>query len=306
MKSGATESNYVYLSKYLEFPKEVHVSHSPQKLAVSTAPIKIIWSQHSYDQPCYLNFDHTTVDCIVCPSQWLKQQFVKYHKIPEHKLVVIPNGVSDKFKYSEKKTKTLIHTSIPYKGLALLTKIFPLVRQAHPDCEFKIFSSMSLYSEVTEDPYVEVYSELIRMPGVLYNPAVDSDLLVEHYQSAALFVHPNIWEETACVSLMEAQRSGCYPILSDIGALSETSGELATLVPMDGVQTTSGWRVTDHFINTFAQAVIDALDHFDKNRSFYDEISRQCALHAARNHDWSVVAEQWKKLLRNLDEKVRR
>jgi glycosyltransferase involved in cell wall biosynthesis len=159
---------------------------------------------------------------------------------------------------------------------------------------------MSLYGNVQDDPYVDTYSELIRMPNVLYSPAVDSDVLVKHYQDAALFVHPNIWEETACVSLMEAQRSGCYPILSDIGALAETCGEIGTLIPMDGKQTTSGWSVTEQFINTFAGAIIAALDHFDNNRAFYDEVSRAGALHAAQNHDWSVIAAQWQNFIRNI------
>jgi glycosyltransferase involved in cell wall biosynthesis len=303
MKSGATESSYYYLSKYFQFPDNVYVGHDPHAVAQSTKPIKIIWSHHSYDQPCYAGFDHNTVDYIVCPSLWLKQQFIKYHKIPEHKLVVIPNGVSDKFQFSDKKTKTLIHTSVPYKGLILLPHIFPIVRKAHPDCILKVFSSMSLYGEVKDDPYIDVYSELIRMPNVLYSPAVDNDYLVEHYQDAALFVHPNIWEETSCVSLIEAQRSGCYPILSDIGALSETCGEIGTLVTMDGKQTTSGWSVTEQFINTFAAAIIAALDHFDNNRAFYDEASRAGALHAAQNHDWSVIAAQWQNFIRNINGK---
>lgn len=304
MKSGATESNYIYLGKYLEFPKHIFVSHDVQAIKLSSAPIKIIWSQHSYDQPCYLNFDHRVCDYIVCPSLWSKQQFIKYHKIPEHKLVVIPNGASDKFSYSDKKTKTLIHTSIPYKGLELFPLIFPIVRAAHPDCVLKIFSSMDLYGPVEDDPYVEIYSQLIRMPGVEYSPAVDSDELVKEYQNAALFVHPNIWEEGGCVSLMEAQRSGCYPILSDIGALPETSGEIATIIPMEGTPSSIGWQVSDQFINNFAQGIIDALNFFDNDREYYNEISRQCALHAARNHDWAVIAEQWKKLLRMINEKV--
>jgi len=305
MKSGATESSYIGLARHIELPSDVFIHHSPVELANSSASIRILWSHHSYDQPCYLNFDHSICNVIVCPSQWLKDQFIKYHKIPEDKLVVIPNGVNEIFNYSEQKSKTLIHTSIPYKGLVLLPKIFPIVRAVHPDCELKVFSSMSLYSDLLEDPYVETYSDLIRMPGVQWSPAVDQEELVKHLQDSAIFVHPNIWEETSCVSLIEAQRCGCYPVISDIGALPETAGDLATLVPMQGKQTNTGWHVSDQFINTFAQSVIDALDHFDNNRSYYNEISRQCALQAARNHDWSVIAVKWRNLLRTLNEKVR-
>jgi len=304
MKSGATETSYYHLFKYLTVPDYICISHIPNDIKQSTAKIKILWSHNSYDQPCYLNFDHHICDIIVCPSHWLKLQFIKFHKIPDEKLVVIPNGVAEEFVYSTKKTKTLIHTSIPYKGLELLPKIFPKVKQAHPDCVLKIFSSMNLYGDQIPDPYTDLYKELESIPGIDYSPAIDRENLVKHLQSAAIFVHPNIWEETSCVSLIEAQACGCYPVLSDIGALAETSGELATLVQMEGVSTNKGWQVTDQFINIFAQSVISALDHFSFNRTYYDEISKQCSDHALKNHNWKNIAEQWKILLRKLDEKI--
>lgn len=305
MKSGASESNYYYLNEHYQFPDDVFVSHLPQEVVQSTARIKILWCQHAYDQPHYVNFDHNTCDAMVCPSEWTKQGFIKYHKVPEDKLVVIWNGVGPQFTYSPQKTKTLIHTSIPYKGLELLPYIFPIVKKAHPDCELKIFSSMGLYGQ-EQDPYEQLYQHLKTMPGVHYSPAVDQAALIEHLQSAAVFVHPNIWEEGFCVSMAEAMAAGCYPIVADIGALAEISGEIATLVPMDGESTTKGWQVTDQFINMFAQAVIDALNFYDKDRKYYDEISLRCSKYSRNRYDWGTIAEQWKKLIRNLNEKVRR
>ena len=297
MKSGATETSYYYLQNLVDFPKNIHVDHIPQNFITSKSKYKILWSHNSYDQPCYQNFDHRICDLIVCPSAWLANQFVRFHNVPPEKLRVIPNGVSDKFKYSNKKQKKLIHTSVPYKGLIHLPKIFALVRQQHPDFTASVFSSMSLYNQPETENYIEAYSELIRMPGIDWYSAVDNDLLVQEYQESALFVHPNIWEETFCVSMLEAQRSGCYPIISDIGALPETSGEIATIVPMKGISTKSGWQVEKQFINSFAQAVIDALNVFDQDRPYYDHISKKCAEHAEK-YDWSVIAEQWKKLLK--------
>jgi glycosyltransferase involved in cell wall biosynthesis len=56
----------------------------------------------------------------------------------------------------------------------------------------------------------------------------------------------------------------------------------------------------------FAQAVIDALDFYDKDRKYYDEISQRCSKYSRNRYDWGMIAEQWKKLIRNLNEKVRR
>jgi glycosyltransferase involved in cell wall biosynthesis len=303
MKSGATETSYHYLAEHYRFPDSVFVHHLPSEIVKSNKYIKILWSHHSYDQPHYVGFDHNICDLIVCPSTWLKEKFIKFHRVPEDKLVVIPNGVSDQFVYNDKKTKTLIHTSIPYKGLELLPAIFPKVLQAHPDCQLKIFSSMSLYGQ-HHDPYTELYKQLENLPNVHYSPAVDQAELIPHLQSSALFVHPNIWEETSCVSLLEAMRCGCYPVLSDIGALPETSAEIATIVPMIGRPNQKGWLVADQFINNFAQAIIDALDYFTNDRVYYDEISKRCSQHAEENHSWKMIAKQWETTIRDLYEKV--
>ena len=49
--------------------------------------------------------------------------------------------------------------------------------------------------------------------------------MIEHYQESAFFIHPNIWEETFCVSMAEAMKCGCYPIITNIGALPEVATE---------------------------------------------------------------------------------
>jgi hypothetical protein len=119
MKSGSTESAYHYLAQYYKFPEDVEVTHFPEELKKSSKKYKILWAHHAYDQPVFINFDHRTVDHIVTPSHWAKENIVKFHNVPKDKVTVIATGVSDKFKFSTEKSKTFIHTSIPYKGLEL-------------------------------------------------------------------------------------------------------------------------------------------------------------------------------------------
>ena len=89
MKSGASESSYYFLEEYYKFPNNVIVSHLPQELQQSNKQYKVLWTQHSYDQPHYLNFDFSICDLIVSPSNWCREQFIKYHYIPENKIVTI-------------------------------------------------------------------------------------------------------------------------------------------------------------------------------------------------------------------------
>ena len=192
-------------------------------------------------------FNHETVTHIVTPSHWAKEQLIKFHNVPKDKITVISNGVNDIFTYSENKTKTFIHTSIPYKGLELMPAIIQRIQQKHPDARFKIFSSMSLYGPLN-DPYLELYEDLKKLPNVEYSAAVDQEELVSAYQESAFFIHPNIWEETFCVSMAEAMKSGAYPIITNIGALSEVAGDnFASVVPLEGTRTSTKYEVTENF-----------------------------------------------------------
>lgn len=297
MKSGASESSYHYLSQHYTLPEDVEVSHLPEVLKKSNKPYKILWGQHAYDQPVYLNFNHEDITHIVSPSHWAKKKLIEFHNVPEDKITVIPTGVSDSFTFSENKTKTFIHTSIPYKGLELMPSIIRLIHNKHPDAKFKIFSSMSLYGP-SNDPYIELYEELKTLPNVEYSCAVDQEELVKNYQESAFFIHPNIWEETFCVSMAEAMKSGCYPIITDIGALQEVAGEnFASIVPIDGIRTPQKYEVTDNFINTFAEVCCTALDYFEGDRTYYNNISKSLSNHISQKCDWKKVSKQWKKLI---------
>ena len=300
MKSGATETAYIHLQEHYTFPENVFVSHLPQEINKSNHQYKILWAHHAYDQQLFLNFDHYTVNHIVSPSQWNKDQFIKYHNVPEDKITVIPNGVANMFSYSDKKTKTMIYSSIPYKGLEVLSRVIPLITEKHPDVRFKIFSSMSLYG-VEQDPYTEIYEYLKTIPNVEYSEAIDREQLVQHYQQSAFFVHPNIWEETFCVSMVEAMRCGAYPIITNIGALPEVAGEKnATIVPIEGSQTSKGFSVTDNFIQNFANACCLALDYYDNEKKYYYEVSKIISDYVIEKYDWKKIAEKWKSLIDNL------
>ena len=297
MKSGATESSYQFLSQYYKFPEDVEVAHLPQEIIKSKKKYKILWAHHAYDQQVFLNFNHNTVDHIVSPSHWAKEQLVQFLKVPKEKISVIPNGVSDKFTLSENKTKTFIYTSIPYKGLELLPRIIPLIQQRHPDAKFKIFSSMSLYGNIL-DNYVDLYQDLKLLKNVEYSAAVDQDELIKHYQESAFFIHPNIWEETFCVSMAEAMKCGCYPIITNIGALSEVATDkFSSIVPLEGTRTTEKYEVTDNFINKFAEVCCAALDYFDNDRATYNQISKSASNHISQKCDWKKISKQWEKLI---------
>ena len=295
MKSGATETSYVFLKEYMNFPDDVEVSHIPKDLYNSKKKVKILWAHHACDQYVYLNFNHSKIDKIVCPSQWARDLFVKHWKVPEYKLVIIHNGYNKIFSYSSKKTKTFIYTGIPYKGLELFPQIFSKVLEKHPDARLKIFSCMGLYGQT--DTNKKLYDTLRSIPNVEYHSSVDQSELVSHYQESAFFLHPNIWEETFCVSMVEAMACGCHPIISNIGAIPEISQGYATIVPISGIRTSEKYIVDDTFIDKFAEACISACDFFDKNVDKYTKLSFITAKKVKECYNWKKITEDWKNVM---------
>jgi glycosyltransferase involved in cell wall biosynthesis/GT2 family glycosyltransferase len=307
MKSGATESSFYYLSQYYQFPNNVEVSRSIEILSQSNKQYKILWAHDNCDQPQLARLPElvSQIDLIVCVSKWEKEQYVKYNRAPAEKIVVIPNGVADIFNLKTPKSKTAIYFSGPHKGIAPLPKIWKQVIKNHPDAKLKVFSSHNLYGEQYEQHFkipehLEAIEELKSLPGVEYSPCIDREDLLPHIQDAAFFVHPNVWEETFCVSMAEAMVCGCYPITSDIGALSEISFNRGKYIPMLGTNTSVGWEPSPKFINEFAQELSRCFEFFDNQPETFYAATKELSQIAKETYDWKKIATHWEQLIQNI------
>ena len=304
MKSGATESSFYYLNQHYQFPNNVEVSRSIEVLAESNKQYKILWAHDNCDQPQLLRLPElvSQIDKIVCVSNWEAEQYVKYNRAPADKIVVIPNGVADIFHLKTPKSKTAIFFSGPHKGIAPLPKIWKQVIKNHPDAKLKVFSSHNLYGEQYEQHFkipehLEAIEELKSLPGVEYSPCIDREELLPHIQNAAFFVHPNVWEETFCVSMAEAIICGSYPITSDIGALREVSFNRGKYIPMTGKYASVGWEPSPKFINEFAQELSRCFDFFDKEPETFYAATKELSQITKETYDWKRIASVWEKLI---------
>lgn len=319
MKSGATESSFYYLSQYYQFPNNVDVQRTTHDIIKSEKAYKIIWAHDNCDQIGHRDLPQhiDEIDAIVCVSNWEREQFIKYNRAPKEKLFVIPNGIHEMFRPSGKpKSKTCIFFSAPHKGIAPLVPIWKEVIKHHPDAKLKVFSSMSLYGDIQPgegenetittnngyepSPYIPVYKELKSLPGVEYSACIDREELLSHIQDAAFYIHPNVWEETFCVSLGEAMSCGCFPITTDMGALPETSNKMGKYIPMSGENTSRGWLADDIFHQNFAEEIIRALHYFDVSREEYDQVSKKISEFAIETYNWKNIANIWKEFIDNL------
>ena len=294
MISGATQSGFHFLQQHINFPSNISVEFDPHKLINSTKQIKILWAHYAHDQPIFLNVNWDKITHIVCVSNWQQSQFIKYLNIPKHKISVIRNGGADYFNYKEKTNKTLIYASTPFRGLKYLPYIFKQVLKQHPDAILKVFSGMQLYGDQDTQEFKEIYKELQNTPNTYYSEPIAHTQLAEEFKQASLLVYPNTWEETSCVTLIEALRSGCYPIISDIGALPETANKFGTIVPMDAIYHSTGWIPNKQFLNDFAENICNALSD-----NKYKHTIKQSRW-ACEYYSWSNISKEWYTLFNKL------
>ena len=198
-------------------------------------PTLIHWAtllpqQSSYDL-FKIEDNLNTWDEFIFVSYYQQMKFLEQYNF-KGKTSVLKNGIS---KYFEKqnlfpdnvfniqnKKLQMIYTSIPYRGLKQVVEVFNIVKKQVPNITLEIYSSMNLY-QMNDDDAQFFYNHLKQIDGINYHPSVSQKELANHVKESLFFAYPTIEEESSCICLMEAMASGCICLLSNNGALFETS-----------------------------------------------------------------------------------
>lgn len=174
---------------------------------------------------------------IIAVSQSTKEDLLSILKIPEDKIVVIPEGVEDRYcpqsidiqeiikkryKINEDFIFTL-STLEPRKNQARLIKAFKLVKKDYPNLQL-IIGGRTGWGEILEEV------EGVSMPG--YIPDADLPGL---YSACLAFVLPSIYEGFGLPPL-QAMACGAAVAVSDISSLPEVVGEAGVLFDPESVE----------------------------------------------------------------------
>ena len=107
----------------------------------------------------------------------------------------------------------------------------------NPLITLDVYSSTEVYGEAfknaNDDTYKDLYEQAKKLPNVNYIGYKPNEYIKEHLKDYHMFVYPNIWEETFCISAIEAMAAGLYTIVTNNGALFETCAELAMYIPYE-------------------------------------------------------------------------
>ncbi len=236
---GGTELMYNELMNRLpEGIKEKYSIFTYPVNADDTKPL-IYWNHLSYDQPSVQFLKNPQlVDYIhhfVFVSHWQAEQYRKIFNIPGFKTTVIKNahlGINKK-QFNTASQIKVCFTSTPWRGLELLLDVWEQLDVSN--CELHIFSSTEIYGkefmQQEDEKYIHLYNRCKLLKNVVYRGFIKNEKLREELPTFDILAYPCTFEETSCLSVIEALAAGLRVVTSNLGALPETTEGWATLYP---------------------------------------------------------------------------
>ena len=199
--------------------------------SIKAGEINIFWNHLNFDQPAVQNLMDpsfiSSIDHIVFVSHWQYEKFRYRFPIPEEKCSVIKNAVATIELTPKPKKIKLIYTSMPWRGLELLLDAFELLDRS--DVELDIYSSTIIYGSEFHNQanatYEAIFARASEMKNVKYMGYAPNEDIRAALLNAHIFAYPCIWEETSCISAIEAAMAGLSLVTTNLGALYETLSE---------------------------------------------------------------------------------
>lgn len=291
---GGSELMYYTMTSMLppEWPQKFNIVLSAcDPKFIDPTKINIVWQQLNTNEegvarmadPDYVN----SVQYWVWVSNWCYEQYRKRFNVPSHNSIIIKNATPMvEFKPREQKGKIkLIYTSTPWRGLDVLLDSLDLLQR--DDIELDIFSSTKIYGpsfeKLMQGKFDWLWERCRNTPGVTLHGYASNDLVREYLTRAHIFAYPNTFEETSCISAIEALTAGCKVVTSGHGALPETCGDWATYIPFGEDRTIMAQR--------FAVALNDTINKYWSSET-QDLIVAQNR-HYNQYYSWKTRIQEW-------------
>jgi glycosyltransferase involved in cell wall biosynthesis len=193
-----------------------------------------------------LNFDK-----VVCLSKFASHRLCAYYpKVDERKVLVIPNGIDlGRFPVNaeqpfaaqhvrwraREEPLRMIWSSCPDRGLDVVIGLQPALRAEFPNARLEVYGDLSAWLSKVEDigseDQISFARKLMRKIGELdshhlgaeFCGKVGQQKLARAFSRSHVWFYPTSFEETSCITAMEAQAAGTKIVCTSTGALPETA-----------------------------------------------------------------------------------
>jgi glycosyltransferase involved in cell wall biosynthesis len=298
---GATELQMEMLERHVakEILDEVQICTSiPGKVPIDSNKLNLLWQKNSWDQPNLQEFfrnkeRHKEYDWYVFNSHWNYEKFRYFFDIPTDRSIVIKNGIEEfpiRKIYKKGEPIKLVHHCTPWRGLNVLLRAMQEIKD--PNITLDVYSSSQIYgsefSENHDEEFLPLYEQAKNLPNVNYIGYKPNEFIKEMMPNYDMFVYPCIFEETSCVSALEALSAGVHVITNNFGALYETCAE---------------WPVYVNYSTNYEQMAIDTACAINTAANYLHEESVQEHLNEQQKYfkkfyNWEKKGQEWTSFLK--------
>jgi glycosyltransferase involved in cell wall biosynthesis len=297
---GATEIQMEMLYKHVpkEILDQVQICTSvPGKVPIDPSKVNILWQKNSYDQPNLAPWfadknNHKKYDWYVFNSHWNYEKFRYFFDVPTDRCVVIKNGINNfpaRKVYKKGQPIKILHHNTPWRGLNVLLRAMQEIKD--PNITLDVYSSTQVYGDSfkqqNDNQFKPLYEQAKQLPNVNYIGYETNEYILKHITDYDLYVYPSTFEETSCVSAMEALAAGVHVITNNYGALYETCAEWPVYVNYTdnyeqmAIATASAITTASQYLHeSFIQ------EHLDEQQKFYK-----------RFYNWNKKGMEWRNFL---------
>tara|TARA_R110000772_G_scaffold53748_2_gene122868 strand:- start:5950 stop:6918 length:969 start_codon:yes stop_codon:yes gene_type:complete len=264
---------------------------------VSTDKQNILWlhdlwadpeAQHLKDPNSRAQFAR-----LVFVSNWQLGTYNMALGVPFHESIVIKNAI-EPIPYAQKTNDQirLIYHTTPHRGLQILVPVIEELAKHHGNAiHLDIYSSFEAYGwKERDEPYLDMFERAKEHPNMTYHGFQPNDVVRDALQQAHIYAYPNIWQETSCISVIEAMSAGCEVVCPNLAALPETTAGFASMYQYS--------EDMNHHANVFANWLHQAIGR-------HRDDDNQKKLMFAKNYidnfyNWDLRAAEWTGLLQAL------
>jgi predicted O-methyltransferase YrrM len=137
------------------------------------------------------------------------------------------------FRPNKKIKNSFIYSSFPNRGLLPLLQMWPKIKAAIPDATLNVYSDIDgeWVNKVAKEQMDEI-KRLIKsgLDGVKINGWVSKRELASAWSKADIWLYPCIFEETFCLTALEAAATKTLAISCPLAALKETISDRGILI----------------------------------------------------------------------------
>ena len=170
------------------------------------------------------------------------------------------------------------------RGLIHLLKMWPKIRETHPDATLDIcYGWQTFDSAFSNNPermaWKAKMDSLMEQDGITHHGRIGQDVLAKMQQECGIWAYPTDFDEINCITALSCQQNGCVPCVINKAALQET------------VQ--SGVRVEgDIWDPDIKEAYLkELLNLMADEKLWKDEQTK--GKEFAKSYQWSSLAQQW-------------